>query len=336
MPHRAQHMDDDDLADVDLRVEAIHLTRTEYKFRPNQLMGPSKPAPEAAGLTSAQADFVVQRLGPVTLEKDMSWGDFDSTVLHVGSETGPAVVKACGDGTGRHHFKRELAAFRSGTVQRLGSRAASLLHVDEALGVMLLSFVPGTLVFGSSHQLDANTHRKAGQLLRLIHSEPSIDAEWDTKATRRALAWLEGEHRIPQSEANAARRILEERIANPRAVEVVNTHGDYHPRNWLRDEDGTVKVIDWGRYERRPAFTDFVRCASQEWKEKPELGVAFADGYGQDLRDTDDWKVEYLRQAIGTACWAPTIGDEKFEQQGLRMVTEALRLLSRLTAKYSD
>lgn len=296
-------------------------------------MNPPAAELQAAGLTPAQADFVERSLGRVTLVKNMSWGDFDSTVLLVARKVGPFVIKACRDGTGRHHFKREMAAFRSGAVDRLGKQASKILHVDEELGVMILSFVPGSLVFGTPYQLDADTHRQAGRLLRRIHSNPLVDEEWDAKATRRSLDWLDKEHRIPPSDEKLARFVLSDRISSPRPVEVVDTHGDYHPRNWLRDDAGKVAVIDWGRYERRPAFTDFVRCACQEWAQKPELGHAFAKGYGKDLRDTDDWKMEYLRQAVGTACWAPTIGNEKFEQQGLRMVREALDLLRPLAER---
>ncbi|EJT45050.1 aminoglycoside phosphotransferase [Trichosporon asahii var. asahii CBS 2479] len=296
-------------------------------------MSPPTAELQAAGLTPAQAEFVEDKLGRVTLVKNMSWGNFDSTVLHVARKVGPFVIKACGPGIGRHHFDRELAAFRAGVTDRLGSHAARLLHVDEGLGVMVLNYLPGSLVFGSPFQLDPDTHRQAGRLLRQIHSNPQTDTEWDAKATRRSLDWLDKEHRIPEPDAALTRLILEDRISTPHPVEVVDTHGDYHPRNWLRDDAGTVRVIDWGRYERRPAFTDFIRCACQEWAEKPELGHAFAEGYGQDLRDTDDWKMEYLRQAVGTACWAPTIGDEKFEAQGIRMVAEALELLRPLAAR---
>lgn len=296
-------------------------------------MSPPTAELQAAGLTPAQAQYVEDKLGRVTLVKDMSWGDIDSTVLQVARKVGPFIVKACGTGTGRHHFDRDIAAFQAGVTERLGSSAARLLHADKELGVMVLSYLPGSLVFDSPFALDADTHRQAGRLLRLIHADPAVDNEWDAKTTRRALGWLDKPHRIPASDAALARLILEDRISTPHPVEVVDTHGDYHPRNWLRDDNGTVKIIDWGRYERRPAFTDFVRCACQEWAAKPELGYAFAEGYGQDLRDTDDWKMEYLRQAIGTACWAPTIGDEKFEAQGIRMVAQALELLRPLATR---
>lgn len=288
-------------------------------------------------LTPAQRSYVESKLGAVELLADMSWGDFDSTVLRVRVEDGAGasgasreyVIKACGDGPGRRHFARELKAYQSAAVDPLIAvgRGSRLVHADEALGVLILDYQPGALVSSGPWGMDADTHREAGRLLRLIHTDPTPDADWDSNATRRALHWLDQPHRLPARDSAAARRILEQRMVSPRPVEVVHTHGDYHPRNWLRDADGVVRVIDWGRYERRPAFTDFVRCASQEWSEKPELGKAFADGYGQDLRETEDWKMEYLRQAVGVACWAPTVGDQEYERQGWRMVREALDML---------
>lgn len=106
-------------------------------------------------------------------------------------------------------------------------------------------------------------------------------------------------------------------------MRVVPTHGDWHPRNWLIDQ-GIVRVIDFGRFAMRPASTDLTRLAAQQWNGHPELEAAFFDGYGDDPRDPELWRLEALRQAVGTACWAHKVGDEAFEQQGHRMLVEAL------------
>lgn len=83
-------------------------------------------------------------------------------------------------------------------------------------------------------------------------------------------------------------------------------------------------MIDFGRAGLRPALTDFARLAAQQFRSNPELEAAFLDGYGSDPRDPDAWQRDRIRQAIGTTAWAYQIGEEAFEQQGHRMIAEAL------------
>jgi aminoglycoside phosphotransferase (APT) family kinase protein len=104
---------------------------------------------------------------------------------------------------------------------------------------------------------------------------------------------------------------------------VVPTHGDWQPRNWLL-HDNIVSVIDFGRAAMRPAFTDFVRLAAQEFRGDPGLETAFLDGYGTDPREPAGWRRNRIREAIGTVTWAYRVGDEAFEAQGHRMIAQAL------------
>jgi hypothetical protein len=54
------------------------------------------------------------------------------------------------------------------------------------------------------------------------------------------------------------------------------------------------------------------------------LEAAFFDGYGADAREPHAWHRIRVREAIGTAAWAHMVGDTAFEEQGLRMIAEAL------------
>ena len=45
---------------------------------------------------------------------------------------------------------------------------------------------------------------------------------------------------------------------------------------------------------------------------------------GSDPRDPATWHRNSIREAIGTACWAYRVGSEDYEQQGHRMIAEAL------------
>lgn len=160
------------------------------------------------------------------------------------------------------------------------------------------------------------------ELLARFHGQLAIeDDEFESRTKERALAWLDTPHRIGASVEERLRQAIE---AWPTpATTVVPTHGDWQPRNWLV-QNGIVSVIDFGRAGLRPALTDFVRLAAQQFRSNPELEAAFLDGYGSDPRDPDAWQRDRIRQAIGTTVWAYQIGVEAFEQQGHRMIAEAL------------
>lgn len=95
------------------------------------------------------------------------------------------------------------------------------------------------------------------------------------------VAWLDKEHCIAPAVESLVRQILA--AYRPKPIMIVPTHGDWQPRNWLIDE-GNIRVIDFGRFDRRPPATDLCRLAAQQWKEAPELEAAFLDGYGSDPR----------------------------------------------------
>jgi thiamine kinase-like enzyme len=108
-----------------------------------------------------------------------------------------------------------------------------------------------------------------------------------------------------------------------RAPQLVPTHGDWQPRNWLV-QDGVVSVIDFGRADLRPALSDLGRLDAQDFAREPALEVAFIEGYGDDPREPAAWHRHRVREAIGTAAWAYAVDDEAFEAQGHRMLAELL------------
>jgi hypothetical protein len=56
----------------------------------------------------------------------------------------------------------------------------------------------------------------------------------------------------------------------------------------------TVRVIDFRRFEWRPAITDFCPPAAGQWQSKPELELAFFSGYGEDPREPEQWRASIL------------------------------------------
>ena len=112
--------------------------------------------------------------------------------------------------------------------------------------------------------------------------------------------------------------------ADPEPVVLVPSHGNWHPRNWLID-NGMVRAIDFGRFDWRPALTDFARLAVRRFATNPTLEAAFLDGYGADPRTPELWRILLIREAIGTAVWAYPSATSGLEQEGHRMIVDVLR-----------
>lgn len=254
---------------------------------------------------------------------DLGWDLVDSVVLHVRHAGRDAIVKAAGEGN--HHFVREADAYESGLVDVWSSAgdAPRMLHVDRGARVLVVEWLPGALAYRTAAATDPGVHRRAGELLRAFHDQASRPSEGtDAAATRRALAWLDADHAIAPAVEARLRAALAELV--PVEAPLVPTHGDWQPRNWLVDGGGDVRVIDFGRFAFRPAASDFVRLAAQEWRDAPGCEDAFFEGYGSDPRHPSHWLLLRVREAIGTAAWAHQVGDAEFEAQGHRMIAEML------------
>ncbi|WP_064063750.1 phosphotransferase family protein [Rhodococcus gordoniae] len=257
------------------------------------------------------------------LRAELSWNLTDTVVLDVTSILGRFIVKAAGPAN--THIGREITAHQGATACLIDSgRAARMIQHDRAANILVTDYLEGTLVMGSGSEFDADIHHQAGALLRTFHDQAErCDDDAEARATTKALAWLDQSHRIDPSTVAAVRRILT--TYRPRPVTVVPTHGDWSPRNWLVDHR-IVKIIDFGRFDFRPALSDFCRLAARHWRTHPDLEHAFLDGYGTDPRDPELWAIFTLREAIGTAVWAYQVGDEPFENEGHRMLTDAVTL----------
>ncbi|RIK17142.1 MAG: aminoglycoside phosphotransferase [Acidobacteria bacterium] len=273
------------------------------------------------GLTPEQRDLVVGWLGEPELVSEHSWGLVDTVVLRVRAAGRDLTVKAAGPAN--HHIGRELDAHERWTGPLLdGDRAPRLVHADRGARVLVATWLPGDLAQDGPAQHDPEVHRQAGALLARLHQQTAgVDDGWEATQRTRVLTWLGRDHRIPEEQEARVRELVAGWPDEPAVV--APTHGDYQPRNWLWD-DGTVRVIDFGRAAMRPPATDLARLASREWLGRPELETAFLEGYGEDPREAGAWSRMQLAEAVGTAAWAYQVGDEAFEAQGMRMLTDAL------------
>jgi aminoglycoside/choline kinase family phosphotransferase len=253
---------------------------------------------------------------------DLSWGLVDTVVLHVRDRGRDVIVKA--GGPGNHHIAREIAAHRAwvGSLAEIG-RAPELLRADESANVLVTSYLHGQLVLGAEAEGQADTYVQAGELLARFHAQAfRVDKDYERAASARSLRWLDGSHGIAP-EVEAQLRAEFRALASP-VVTLVPTHGDWQPRNWLHHR-GTVKMIDFGRADWRPADSDFARLVNQQFVQRPDLEAAFVSGYGSDPREPAPWRRTLLREAVGTACWAHQVGDSGFEAQGHRMIADVLQ-----------
>ncbi|MBF4586518.1 phosphotransferase enzyme family protein [Curtobacterium sp. VKM Ac-2887] len=280
------------------------------------------------GLDDHQIAFVLRTLPDAVFVADDSWGLLDTRVLRVVDGDDSYTVKASGrDNT---HFPRELEAHRTVTdALRAAGDAGALVAADEQHRVLILERVPGHLALGTVDEHAPDVHRQAGAVLRRLHDHGTRhDPTFLLHEQAKALRALDAPHRISADVVARIRAALEMLPTGHPDEPLVPTHGDFHPRNWIVDDEddchGRFRVIDFGRFGWRPASFDLTRLAVLHWQDDPALEAAFFDGYGDDPRESDAWRWLQLREAVGTATWAYAVGDEGFEAQGHDMLRGAL------------
>jgi hypothetical protein len=273
-------------------------------------------------LRPEQRDLLARWVPDARVRADHSWGLVDTVVLELSSSQGRLVLKA--GGPSDSHIERELRAHREWLRPWVVTgHAPTLLHGDASAKVLITRYLPGRLLEGTPAQNDPDTYRQAGELLARYHGQVSAyDAAWHDKFRARARRNLDLPHRIDPDVEQMVRADVSTWPGG--GSDVVPTHGDWQPRNWLVDVDGTVRVIDLGRADLRPAVTDLARVDAQDFRRDTALEAAFLEGYGSDPRSPGLWLRTRLREAISTAVWAFRVGDEAFEQQGHRRIAEAL------------
>jgi len=273
------------------------------------------------GLTDRQQVLLDTWLPSAQLVKDHSWGLIGTLVLEL-IHNGESYIAKAGDAAD-HHLAREVRAHRNWlTPWTWRGRAPEFVRADDDAKLLLTRFLPGELVEGTPAEWAPATYDEAGELLAQFHQQSAVrDDAYESRENQRTLANLGKAHRI----APDLTERLQAEIAGwptPPAI-LVPTHGDWQPRNWLTDR-GIIRVIDFGRADLRPAYTDLARLAAQQFRSNSELEAAFLSGYGSDPREPAAWHRAQLREAVNTCIWAYQVGDEPFEQQGHRMIAEAI------------
>lgn len=201
-------------------------------------------------------------------------------------------------------WQRERRAYQRWT-PRLGDRAPKLHGADEATRTLVLSKLPGERATNTP-----DAHHQAGRLLRTFHaSAPARPYPEYAAETHRRLDTLmdDGAGLFDQEEVDFLRGEIASLHELPTPLSVP-CHLDYAPRNWLVDEQGTLRAIDFAGARRQVWVRDLLRMQFSNWYEQPALRDAFFDGYGR--RPTDDETHFLLRTGALTAASRIVWGSE--------------------------
>lgn len=269
--------------------------------------------------------FLQQVLGPHTVVGDRSWDHGEALVLEVEDRDGARWYAK--QHRSEKKYWRELAAYQDWVPRAFGDRAPVMRAHDDELRIVVLSKVAGVPLEEGTERV----HRQAGELLRRLHDlvgpEPWPDPPGFAEGVRRGMeTWIDrGGSLLSKDDLAFCRRMVAGLSELPPAV-IVPCHMDYSPRNWLVDDAGVVRLIDFERTRREQWIQDLARMHYGLWLRRPELGKAFYEGYGRQPSGLD---LEILdrRQASGTLStivWAHEHGDEAFEAHG-REVLAGLR-----------
>jgi tRNA A-37 threonylcarbamoyl transferase component Bud32 len=277
--------------------------------------------PDMLPSNDAVLDFCRAQIGPVNLTADRSWAHGVNLVLELADPHGDSwIVKAMARHSG---YEREREALQR-WAPALGDRAPVLAFHDDDLRLLAFRCLPGQIADGTPYELDPDVHRQAGELIRRLHDSEAPHSGADLRAT------LLGKVRRWVDRANAGGYLAATDAADVAFVEgiigalgetivdVVPTHGDNQPRNWLIDDGGVVRLIDFGLAGLEWWGHDLNRLRAQQWQARPDLRDAFYAGYGRRVtRDEESLlRARDAESALTTIFWAREYRDPEFEAQG--------------------
>lgn len=269
-------------------------------------------------LTPAQQERIEEWFPTAELVADLSWPEALTRVLRLRTPAGDVVVKAAGE-VMAGHVPRGIAAGR----ELRGPGLPELLAASEPDRILALRFQPGELVQDTPAEDDPAVFAAVGRLLATVHGSaaPVVSDEYPRYRLRWLRDWLPRvTSLVDPALAGELAAAVERIVAAPEPA--VRTHGDMQPRNWLVDGD-QVRLIDFGRYAVRPAYTDLVRVWHRYPPGDPRVD-ALLDGLGGRTWDGAGWWAEHLYQGVSTVVWASDRGFDDFAEDGRRMLRRTL------------
>lgn len=269
-------------------------------------------------MTAALERFARRVLGAY-VDQGTHQPDDRHRVLHLTDSDGQSWY--CKQTTFRVQWRAEVRAYRRWFAS-LDGEVPRLRAVDRDKQLLMISGLPGEVI----PEPGPEVHRAAGALLRLLHDagptrrEPQAARRQMTKRLDREMWRTGGDFNAAETE------FIREHMRGFRKLPLLDEvacHGDYGPHNWLVDDVGTVRAIDFAESKWNPASFDLARLCLQSWWDNPRHSAAFFAGYDRALTDLEH---EYLRhQVVRSAVSAIQWG----RQHGARHVEKRAR--SRLT-----
>jgi len=203
-------------------------------------------------------EFVTSSLGPCTIVSARSHQGRGAVVEAVDEDGTRWFAKSL---EFRSHWRAEVRAYRR-WVPALGDRAPRLHAVDGDLLALVMSAVPGQATDRHVPVL----HRGAGDLLRRFHqARPARQVPERFVATleQRLNGWLaRSAGMFGDTEQQFVRDQLR-RVSTLQDLSFVPCHGDYKPNNWLLDETGMVRIVDFADSRWHVPGRDVVRAVSR-------------------------------------------------------------------------
>ncbi len=244
--------------------------------------------PRRQGLASDAEvlDRVNRVLGPVEVAEDLTAQPLVSRVLRVKTRSDEhSIVKwysALAD------YQRELDALTSYTPS-LGSDAPRLIDHDDTFQMLLQSEVPGDRATTLGQDWDPLIHYRAGVLIRRLHesAQPVRSDQFARQCASRfedAAGAVDG---VVEPHLLSEARLLIARAMNLETMLLVPAHRVNHPKNWLVDPGGHVRLIDFAQSEYDPWIVDVFLLEQDYWRSDPNLKVAFLSGYDREISSED-------------------------------------------------
>lgn len=281
-------------------------------------------------LREALRAFATRELGPIAAIEDRSRSAGRmSLVWHIERADGRQYYLKRHEE--RRLFDRERYALNEWVPQLPeGARqmAVPMVAVADDLDAMLFEAAPGEIVEDATLtevERDA-VYQMAGAFASALHQLPcegsGPSTTYGTEMVERFSPWLDdpavsfpAEIRSWAIEAMHAGGVLDR-------VELVPTHMDYSPRNWLiHRDDGALwlHIIDWERARPAPWVEDAQRMVEDHWQRDPAARRAFFLGYGREPTEVEQQQLRAItiaNSAIGAIGWGTQRGDWPFVKQG--------------------
>lgn len=265
--------------------------------------------PRRLGLASDAEvlDRVSRVLGPVDVVDDLSPRPDSGRVVKVITRSGENSIAKWYAETS--DYQRELDALTNYT-PALGSDAPKLIDHDDVLQMLLLSEVQGEPALTSEAAWDPVIHYRAGVLIRRLHeSAPPVSSDQFARQCAArfedAAAELDG---LIESHLLSEARLLIARAMDIQGHPLVPTHRDNHPRNWMVDPGGHVRLIDFANAEYDPWIVDVLLLEQDYWRSDPSLKVAFLSGYDRTVSPEDEIMLRAHQAAASVSLVAATKG----------------------------